>query len=105
MEMGKTAKMNDNRLFQSNRWTKRITNWCPYSDKRSRKGPDTRWRDDIEKYARKKHSKEQLRIGSCGGNLKRPMFNSGLTRTDDDDNDDCFSRLSSFQVFRISYPY
>ena len=39
------ARMNDNR------WTKRLTEWHPYNDKRSRKRPDTRWRDEIEKFA------------------------------------------------------
>ena len=33
---GHVARMNDNR------WTNRITNWCPYNDKRSKKRPDTR---------------------------------------------------------------
>ena len=34
-----------------NRWTKRLTDWCPWDCKRSRKRPDTRWRDEIEKFA------------------------------------------------------
>ena len=42
---GHVARMNDNR------WTKRITDWHPYNEKRSRKRPDTRWRDEIEKFA------------------------------------------------------
>jgi hypothetical protein len=44
---GHIARMRDNR------WTKRITDWCPYSNKRSKKRPDTRWRDEIEKFAGK----------------------------------------------------
>ena len=32
--------------------------------------------------------KEQLKIGSCGRNWERPMFSSGLIRSDDDDDDD-----------------
>ena len=44
---GHVARMNDNR------WTKRITDWCPYNDKGSKKRPDTRWRDEIEKNAGK----------------------------------------------------
>ena len=42
---GHVARMNDNR------WTKRLTNWHPYNEKRSRKRPDTRWKDEIEKFA------------------------------------------------------
>jgi len=42
---GHVARMN------SNRWTKKITNSHPYNEKRSRKRPDTRWRDEIEKFA------------------------------------------------------
>jgi len=33
---GHVARMNDNR------WTKRLTDWHPYNEKRSRKRPDTR---------------------------------------------------------------
>ena len=44
---GHVAKMKDNR------WTKRKTGWCPHNDKRSRKRPDTRWRDGIENFAGK----------------------------------------------------
>jgi len=36
---GHVARMNDNR------WTKRITDWCPYKYKRSKKRPDIRWRE------------------------------------------------------------
>ena len=36
---------------KDNRWTKRVTDWHPYNEKRSRKRPDTRWRDKIEKFA------------------------------------------------------
>ena len=39
---GHVAWMNDNR------WTKRITDWHPYNEKRSRKRPDKRWRDEIK---------------------------------------------------------
>ena len=42
---GHVAWMNDNR------WTKRLTDWHPYNEKRSRKRPDTRWKDEIEKFA------------------------------------------------------
>ena len=42
---GHVARMNDNR------WTKRITDWHPYNEKRSRKRPDTRWKDEIERFA------------------------------------------------------
>ena len=42
---GHVARMNNNR------WTKRLTDWYPYNEKRSRKRPDTRWRDEIEKFA------------------------------------------------------
>ena len=42
---GHAARMNDNR------WTKTLTDWHPYNEKRSRKRPDTRWRDEIEKIA------------------------------------------------------
>jgi len=45
--VGHVARINDNR------WTKRIKNWCPYNYQRSKKRPDTRWRDDIEKFAGK----------------------------------------------------
>jgi len=39
------TKMNDNR------WIKRLTDWHPYNEKRSRKRPDTRWKEEIEKFA------------------------------------------------------
>ena len=42
---GHVARMNDNR------WTKILTDWHPYNEKRSRKRPDTRWKDEIEKFA------------------------------------------------------
>ena len=42
---GHVASMNDNR------WTKIITDWHPYNDKRSGKGPDTRWRDKFKIFA------------------------------------------------------
>jgi len=42
---GHVARINDNR------WTKGITVWHPYNKKRSRERPDTRWRDEIEKFA------------------------------------------------------
>ena len=32
---------------------KRLTDWCPWDCKRNRKRPDTRWRDEIEKFASK----------------------------------------------------
>ena len=44
---GNIARINDNR------WTKRVTDWCRYNDRRSRKRPDIRWRDEIEKFAGK----------------------------------------------------
>ena len=44
---GHVARRNDNR------WSKRLTDWCPRDGKRSRKRPDTRWRDEIEKFAGK----------------------------------------------------
>ena len=37
--------------MNDNRWTKRLTDWHPYNEKRSRKRPDTRWKDEIEKFA------------------------------------------------------
>ena len=37
-----------------NRWSKRLTDWCPWDCKRIRKRPDTRWRDEIERFAGKK---------------------------------------------------
>ena len=42
---GHVARMNDNR------WMKRLTDWHSYNEKRSRKRPDTRWKDEIEKFA------------------------------------------------------
>ena len=42
---GHVARINDYR------WTKRLTDWHPYNEKRSRKRPDTRWGDEIEKFA------------------------------------------------------
>jgi len=39
---GHVARMNDNR------WTKRLTDW---HEKRSRKRPDSRWKDEIERFA------------------------------------------------------
>ena len=36
---------------EDNRWSKRLTDWTPRDGKRSRKRPDTRWRDEIEKTA------------------------------------------------------
>ena len=42
---GHVARMDDNR------WTKRITDWQPKNEIRSRKRPDTRWRDEIENFA------------------------------------------------------
>ena len=42
---GHIARRNDNR------WSKRIMEWCPLDCKRSRKRPETRWRDDIRKFA------------------------------------------------------
>ena len=43
---GHVATMDDNR------WTKRLTDWHLSKEKRSRKRPDTKWRDEIEKFAR-----------------------------------------------------
>ena len=37
--------------MNDNRWMKRLTDWYPYNDKRSRKRPDTRWKCEIEKFA------------------------------------------------------
>ena len=42
---GHVARMNDNR------WTKRLIDWHPYYEKQSRKKPNTRWKDKIEKFA------------------------------------------------------
>jgi len=42
---GYIARMNDNR------GTKRLTDRHPYNKKQSRKRPDTRWKDEIEKFA------------------------------------------------------
>ena len=39
--------------MKDNRRTKRITDWRSYNDKRSKKRPDTRWREEIEKFAEK----------------------------------------------------
>ena len=33
------------------RWTKRTCDWSPHNNKRSKKRPDTRWRDEIVKFA------------------------------------------------------
>ena len=44
---GHLARREDNRL------SKRLTDWCPTDSKRSRKRPDTRWKDEIEKFAGK----------------------------------------------------
>ena len=38
--MGRACSMNE-----YTRWTKKITKQCPYNDKRSKKRPDTTWRD------------------------------------------------------------
>jgi len=40
---GHVARINDNG------WTRRLTDRHPYYDKRSRKRPDTKWRDEIKK--------------------------------------------------------
>ena len=37
--------------MDNNRYTKRLTDSHPYNAKRSRKGPVTRWRDEIETFA------------------------------------------------------
>jgi len=37
--------------MDDNRWTKRQTDWHQHNEKRSRKRPETRWRDEIEKFA------------------------------------------------------
>ena len=34
-----------------NRWSRRLTDWCPLDRTRSRKRPETRWRDEIVKFA------------------------------------------------------
>ena len=34
-----------------NRWSRKLTDWCPLNRKRSRKRPDTRWRDEIQRFA------------------------------------------------------
>ena len=36
---------------EDNRWNKRLMEWCPLDCKRSRKRPETRWRDDIKEFA------------------------------------------------------
>jgi len=41
---GRVARMNDNR------WTKTITDWHPYNNKRSKKRSDSRWREEIERF-------------------------------------------------------
>ena len=78
---GHEARMSDDR------WTKRITDWLLYNDKRSKKRPDSRWRDEIEKIAGVT-VKELHRISSYGRNWERPSFSSGRTKaaTDDDYN-------------------
>ena len=54
---GHLARRNDNR------WSKRITEWCPRDSTRSRKRPDTRWRDELEKFAGKTwHRLAQSRV-------------------------------------------
>jgi len=63
--------------MNGNRCTKRITDWIPYNDKRSKKRPDTRWRDEIEKPVWR--SNKLLKIGSYGRNRERPSFASRLT--------------------------
>lgn len=35
--------------MQNNRWTKRLIEWRPRADKRSRDRPPTRWTDDIKR--------------------------------------------------------
>ena len=42
---GHVARINENR------WMKRLTYWHQYNNKRRKKRPDTRWRDEIEKFA------------------------------------------------------
>ena len=74
--------------MNDNRWTKIITDLCPYNYKRSKKRPDTRWRDEIEKKCWKNMAKNSSRQAVMGGIWERPMFSSGLTRADDDDYDD-----------------
>ena len=44
--------------MNGNRWSTRITDWCQYNDKRSKKKPETRWRDEIEKIAIKYWQRE-----------------------------------------------
>jgi len=50
------------------------------------KRPDTRWRDDIEKFEGKTWQRI-AQIDSCGRSWERPMSSSGLTRFGDDDDD------------------
>ena len=55
-----------------------------------------------------KHDKEQLRIGSYGKNWERHMFSSGLTRADDDDEDEdypIFLIMVNTVVIPFTLPY
>jgi len=75
---GHVAKMKDNR------WTKRITDWCPFNDKRSKKGP-TLDGEKTEKFAGKTWQrlaqnrqlwKELGEAGLCSAvDLQRLMMN------------------------------
>ena len=71
--------------MNDNRWTKRITDWHPYNEKQSRKRPDTRWRNEIEKFAGV--AWQRLAHDSYGRNWGRPPFSSGLIMADDDNDD------------------
>ena len=82
---GHVARMNDNR------WTKRLTDWHPYGEKRSRKRPDTRWKDEIEKFAgvawqRLAQDRQLWKQGKA--------FVQQWTYTDDDDQSIIFFRTS-----------
>ena len=37
--------------MESKRWEKKILDWTPYGEKRSKGRPRTRWEDEIVKYA------------------------------------------------------
>ena len=72
---GHVARKNDNK------WTKRITDWCPYNDKTSKKRPGTRWRGEIEIFAEKnraKYSTRQAVIEGIGKDLFSGVDVQGL---------------------------
>ena len=58
-----------------------LTDWHPYNEKRSRRRPDTRWRDEIENFAGV--AWQRIAQGSYGRSWERPSFSSGPTMADD----------------------